>query len=68
MRHYTTRDKEKAIFALVMGVVAIILAVWFAFFVPVEQHTKPDVIYQMVNKNIRWEGAGYDGFWGGANW
>lgn len=65
-RHYSTRDREKAIFALVFGLIMIILAVWFAFFVPVERHTAPDAIYPMVNKYITWEGAGYDGFRGGA--
>ena len=65
MRNYTTRDREKAIFALVVGVIMIILAGWFAFFAPVEKHTAPDAIYPMVNQNITWEGAGYDGFRGG---
>ena len=66
MKHYTTRDREKAIFAFVMGLIAIILAVWFAFFAPVEKHTAPDAVYPMVNQRITWEGAGYDGFRGGA--
>lgn len=66
MRNYTTRDREKAIFALVVGVIMIILAGWFAFFAPVEKHTAPDAIYPMVNQNIAWEGAGYSGIWGGA--
>ena len=61
MRHYTTRDREKAIFAFVMGLIAIILAAWFAFFAPVEKHTAPDTVYQMVNQRITWEGAGYSG-------
>lgn len=60
-KHYSTRDKEKAIFAAVMGVIAIILAAWLAF-MPVEKHTPPDAVYPMVNQNITWEGAGYDGF------
>lgn len=66
MKYYSTKSREKAIFALVVGVIMIILAVWFAFFVPVEQHTAPDAIYPMANQNITWEGAGYDGIWGGA--
>ena len=61
MRNYNTRDKEKAIFAFVMGIIAIILAAWFAFFVPAEVHTKPDRVYPMANQRITWEGAGYDG-------
>ena len=63
MRHYTTRDREKAIFAFVMGLIAIILAAWFAFFTPVEKHTAPDAVYPMVNQRITWEGAGYSGIY-----
>ena len=66
MKHYTTRDKEKAIFAFVMGLILIVLAAWFAFFAPVEVHTAPDAVYPMTNQRITWEGAGYDGFRGGA--
>ena len=60
MRNYNTRDREKAIFAIVMGLIAIILAAWFAF-APVERHTAPDQIFPMANQRITWEGAGYDG-------
>ena len=66
MRHYTTREREKAIFAFVMGLIAIILAAWLAF-MPMEKHTAQDAVYPMVNQHITWEGAGYDGFRGGAN-
>lgn len=62
MKHYSTRDREKAIFALFMGMIAIVLAAWMAFVAPVEVHTEPDAVYPMVNQNISWEGAGYDGF------
>ena len=65
-RHYNTRDREKAIFAGVLGLIAIIMAVWFAFFAPVEKHTEPDYVFPMVNQHITWDGAGYDGFRGGA--
>ena len=64
MRHYSTKDREKAIFAFVMGLIAIIVAVWFAFFVPAKVHTKPDRVYPMVNQRITWEGAGYSGIYG----
>ena len=63
-KHYNTKDKEKAIFAGVVGLIMIVLAVWFAFFVPVEKHTEPDAVYPMVNQKIEWSGAGYDGFRG----
>ena len=63
MRHYTTRDREKAIFAFVMGLIAIILAAWFAF-MPMEKHTAPDAVFPMVNQRITWEGAGYSGIYG----
>lgn len=65
MRNYSTRDKEKAIFALVMGLIAIVLAAWLAF-MPIEARTEPDYVFPMVNKRIAWEGAGYSGIWGGA--
>ena len=67
-KHYSTKDREKAIFAGVVGLIMIVLAVWFAFFAPVEQHTAPDAVYPMVNQHITWEGAGYDGIWGDAAW
>lgn len=60
-RHYSTRNREKAIFTAVCCVIAIILAAWLAF-MPMEKHTEPDEIYPMVNRSITWEGAGYDGF------
>ena len=65
MKNYTTRDKEKAIFAMVMGLIAIVLAAWLAI-APVEKHTEPDYVFPMVNQRITWEGAGYSGIWGGA--
>lgn len=58
--HYSTREREKAIFAIVMGIIAMVLAAWFAF-APVEKHTAPDQIFPMANQRITWEGAGYDG-------
>ena len=63
MRNYSTRDKEKAIFAFVMGIIAIILAGWLAF-MPMEKHTAPDAVFPMVNQRITWEGAGYSGVYG----
>ena len=63
-KHYSTKNREKAIFAGVVGLIMIILAVWFAFFAQVEKHTAPDAVYPMVNQKIEWSGAGYDGFRG----
>ena len=64
MKHYTTRDREKAIFTAICGVIAIILAVWMSIAAAKEaDRIKPDVEYQMVNRNITWEGAGYSGIW-----
>lgn len=60
MRNYNTRGREKAIFAIVMGLIAVVLAAWFAF-APVEKHTAPDQIFPMANQRIEWSGAGYDG-------
>lgn len=60
MRNYNTRDREKAIFTIVMGLIAVVLAAWFAF-APVEKHTAPDQIFPMANQRIEWSGAGYDG-------
>ena len=66
MKYYSTKSREKAIFAGVVGLIMIVMAVWFAFFAPVEQHTAPDQIFPMVNQRIEWSGAGYDGIWGGV--
>ena len=63
-KHYNTKNREKAIFAGAVGLIMIVLAVWFAFFAPVERHTAPDAVYPMVNQKIEWSGAGYDGFRG----
>ena len=64
MRHYTTREKEKAIFTAICGVIAIILAVWISIaYMKEADRIKPDVEYPMVNQHITWEGAGYSGIW-----
>ena len=64
MKHYTTREREKAIFTAICGVVAIILAVWMSIMAMKEaDRIKPDVEYPMVNRSITWEGAGYSGIW-----
>ena len=65
-KHYSTKSREKAIFAGVVGLIMIVLATWIAFFAPVEKHTEPDYVFPMVNQHITWDGAGYDGFRGGA--
>ena len=67
MKHYSTRDKEKAIFTAVVGVIMLIVAVWLIIAEIAEaERIKPDVEYPMVNQCITWEGAGYSGIWGGA--
>ena len=64
MRNYSTFEREKAIFTAICGVIAIILAVWIGIVAMKEaDRIKPDVEYQMVNKNITWEGAGYSGIY-----
>ena len=64
MRHYSTREREKAIFTAICGVIAIILAVWMSIMAMKEaDRIKPDVEYPMVNQNITWEGAGYSGIY-----
>ena len=64
MRHYTTRDKEKAIFTAIVGAIMLIVAVWMSIMAMKEaDRIKPDVEYPMVNQNITWEGAGYSGIY-----
>ena len=64
MKHYSTRDREKAIFTAICGVIAIILAVWMSIAAMKEaDRIKPDVEYPMVNQGITWEGAGYSGIY-----
>lgn len=64
MKHYSTKDKEKAIFTLVVIVIMFVVLIWLAL-VPAGS-AEPDFVYPMVNRNITWEGAGYNGIWGGA--
>ena len=67
MKHYSTREREKAIFTAICGMIAIIMAVWMSIMAMKEDdRIKPDVEYPMVNQCITWEGAGYSGIWGGA--
>ena len=67
MKHYSTRDKEKAIFTAIVGVIMLIVAVWLIIAEIAEaERIQPDRVYPMVNQNITWEGAGYSGIWGGA--
>ena len=64
MKHYSTREREKAIFTAICGVLAIILAVWLSIVAAKEtDRIKPDRVYPMVNQNITWEGAGYSGIY-----
>ena len=64
MKHYSTREREKAIFTAIIGVIAIILAVWITLAGMKEaDRIKPDVEYPMVNQHISWEGAGYSGIY-----
>lgn len=61
MKYYNTKDKEKAIFLVAIILVMVGVTVWLAV-MPAEAHPAPDYVYPMVNQNITWEGAGYDGF------
>ena len=63
MKHYNTRYKKKAIVMLAIVLLAVVAVVVLAV-LPAEAHTEPDVVYEMVNKNITWKGAGYSGIWG----
>ena len=45
-------------------VLLAVVAVVVLALLPAEAHTEPDVVYEMVNRNITWEGAGYSGIWG----
>ena len=63
MKHYSTRLRGKAIFMLFIVLLTVVAVVLLAV-LPAEAHTEPDVVYEMVNKNITWEGAGYSGIWG----
>ena len=62
MKHYSTRLRGKAIFMLFIVLLAVVAVVVLAL-LPAEAHTEPDVIYPMVNQNIVWEGAGYNGIY-----
>ena len=63
MKHYSTNNKGKAIFMLLVVLLAVVAVVVLAM-LPAEAHTEPDMIYPMVNQHITWEGAGYDGVYG----
>lgn len=64
MRHYTTREREKAIFTAICGVIAVVLAVWLSIAAMKEaERIRPDVEYPMANRCITWEGAGYSGIY-----
>ena len=63
-KHYNTREKEKAIFTAVMGLIMLVVAVWLTLASVAEANRiKPDKVYPMVNQNIVWEGAGYNGIY-----
>ena len=64
MKYYSTRDREKAIFTAVIGVIMLIVAVWLiAAEIAEAEKIRPDRVYPMVNQGITWEGAGYDGIY-----
>lgn len=63
-KHYSTREKEKAIFTAVMGLVLLVFAVMVTLArIEEAKRIKPDRVYPMVNQNIVWEGAGYNGIY-----
>ena len=60
----TSRRKRKdpaLIIALALLVGMILVNVY------VKPHTKPDVVYPMVDQHIEWTGAGYCGIYGGSH-
>ena len=51
---------EKA-FRISIGILAVILGMLVFFSIRVPEDKSWDVCYEMVNRNVEWSGAGYNG-------
>jgi len=51
-------------FWISMSIMAVVLGMLVYLNIWVEREPEPDVSFPMVNQNITWEGAGYNGIYG----
>ena len=51
-------------FWISMSIMTVVLGMLIFLNIWVEREPECDVSYPMVNKNITWEGAGYNGIYG----
>ena len=66
MKKYSTDERERKVFAVMMGLVLLIIIVWGALELgeaKSEQGWQPDVVYPMANAHISWEQTYHGGAW-----
>lgn len=66
-RKYSTAERERKVFAVVMIAIMVILVTWFvleACGVFAGPTAKPDRVYPMANAHISWEQSFHAGGWG----
>ena len=57
---YITNRKGKTI--IIAAIIAAVITAWLVIsLTPPAENWKPDKEYPMVNRNIEWTGAGYNG-------